>query len=280
VTHDAVRPQSVPWWLRAYLLFGAFQGLALGLTGFLLPEEIQIPYQMSPLNARFIAALYLAPSIGVLLSAFARRRMDTRLFVIGFGTATLLILVLTILHWPAFMADPLRHRASWIATYVLDPLLAVVVLLAAGLVAPPPSVRHPFSPLFTVEAVVLGLLGALLLFIPDTVASFWPWAMPPVLGQLYGCFFLALALGGLLAAREPSAVVVRNFLITSLTLTVLVLLASVLHLPRFKPEPVSLLWFASFGVGTVAFAGALVLHVRTVGRVRDDLGPAAAPIKE
>jgi len=280
VTHEVARQTGVPWWLRAYLLFGALQGLALGLTGFFLPEEIQIPYQMSPLNARFVAALYLAPSVGVLLSAFARRRMDTRLFVIGFGTATFLILVLTILHWPDFMADPLRHRASWIATYVLDPLLAAVVLFAAGLVAPPPSERNRFSTLFTVEAVVLGLLGGLLLFIPDTVASFWPWIMPPILGQLYGCFFLALALGALLASREPSGVVVRNFLITSLTLTLLVLLASALHLPRFKPEPMSLVWFASFGAGAVVFAGALVLHIRNAGRVGDNLGPATAPIKE
>jgi hypothetical protein len=258
----------VPWWLRAYLILGAIQGIGLGITGFVLPEGIQIPYQMSPLNARFIGALYLAAGIGVLLSAFARRRDDTRIFVIGFGVATGLILIVTILHWPEFMADPLPHRASWIGSYVLDPLLALLIVLAAGLLPLPSARSHRFSVLLNVECVILGLLGALLLFLPETAAAVWPWTLPPVLGQLYGCFFLALSLGAFLAAREPSAAAVRTYLVTSLALTLLVLLASALHLPRFKPELVSWLWFGAFSVGAVAFAVALVMQARgpEVGR--------------
>ena len=50
--------------------------------------------------------------------------------MLGFVFATSIILVLTLTHWTDFMADPLPHRPSWIGSYVLDPLLGVVVNLA------------------------------------------------------------------------------------------------------------------------------------------------------
>src|SRR5205823_11831291 len=103
------RPMN--WWIRGFLLFAAVQGLGIGLTGLLFPSEMQIPLRLSPLNARFVAALYLAGALGVLLAAFRPRRADARLFVIAFGAATLLILIITLLHWSEFMSDELPHRA-------------------------------------------------------------------------------------------------------------------------------------------------------------------------
>jgi len=75
---------------------------------------------------------------------------------------------------------------------------------------------------------------------------------------LYGCFFLTFCIGAFFAARENSAAAVRNFLISSLGLALLVLLASVLHFDRFKPEPVTWIWFGFFGLAAVAFGLALV----------------------
>src|SRR5947209_6480018 len=114
VIRSAAIVDSVPWWIRAYLAFAAIQGLGIGLTGLLFPSEMQIPLQISPLNARFVAALYIAGGVGVLLGAFARRRAEARLFVLSFAFATTLILVLTIAHWSEFMADPLPHRPVWL----------------------------------------------------------------------------------------------------------------------------------------------------------------------
>src|SRR5215210_3916475 len=114
------------WWIRAYLLFAALQGLGIGLTGLLLPPEMQIPLRISPLNARFVAALYVAGGVGMLWAAFSRRRTETRVFVIGFGLATGLILVLTIFNWMEFTADGLPHRPVWIFDYVVDPLIALL----------------------------------------------------------------------------------------------------------------------------------------------------------
>ena len=73
------------WWIRGYLLFAAVQGFGIGLTGLIAPAEMQIPLRITPLNTRFVAALYVAGGIGVLLAALSRRRSDARLFVVGFG---------------------------------------------------------------------------------------------------------------------------------------------------------------------------------------------------
>ena len=239
------------WWIRGYLLFAAVQGFGIGLTGLIAPAEMQIPLRITPLNTRFVAALYVAGGIGVLLAALSRRRSDARLFVVGFGAATSLILLLTVLHWSDFMADPLPHRPVWIFDYIVDPVLAVVLVVFAGLAPPVPGARHRLTPL--------------LLFAPDVGAAYWPWALPPVLGQVYAAFFLTFSVGAALAARETSARAIRDFLYASLGLTLLALLASALHLDRFKAAPVTAIWFAAFGLGAVAFAVGLAVQTRSMG---------------
>ena len=256
------------WWLRAYLLFAAFQGLALGITGLVVPDQIQVPLRMTPLNERFVAALYFAGGLGVLLAAFSRRRSEARLFVLGFGFATGIILILTLLHWGDFMADPLPNRSSWIAAYVLDPLFALAIVPAAGYLRLPARVAHPLTRLLLIEAILTGALAVVLLFAPTLAAAYWPWALPPVVGQLYACFFLTFAVGAFLAAGEAETAAIRNFLVSSLALCLGVLLASLLHLGRFKPEPVTWLWFALFGIGAAAFAVALVVQWRSAGGAR------------
>ncbi len=245
------------WAIRGYLVFAAVQAFGIGLTGLIVPTEMQIPLRLTPLNFRFVAALYVAGGVGILLALFAPRRVQTRLMCVGFGLATLLILCLTILHWSDFMGDDLPHREIWIFVYVADPLLALILVPLAGLWPPRPGARHALSPILWVEAAIFGALAFALLLAPDAVAGYWPWALPPVAGQLYACFILTFAIGAVLAARETEPRVIRDFVIASLSLCVLVLLASVLHLDRFKPPPISVAWFALFGLGALIFAVAL-----------------------
>lgn len=249
----------VPWWLRAYLGFAAVQGLGIGLTGLLLPSEIQIPLRITPLNARFVAALYIAGGVGVLWAAFAPRRPQTRLFVYGFGLATGLILILTLAHWSDFMNDALPHRPVWIFDYVVDPLLALVIVPCAGL-WPTRGHAHRLTPLLVTESAVFGALAAALLLMPDATAAIWPWALPPVLGQLYACFFLTFAVGAAMSARETESGARRAFLLSSASLMALVLVASLIHVDRFKPEPISVVWFSASVIGLVVFVVASAIE--------------------
>ena len=247
----------VDWAVRGYLIFAAVQGFGIGITGLVMPAEMQIPLRLTPLNDRFVAALYIAGGIGVLLAALSPRREATRLFCVGFGLATLLILGITVLHWSDFMDESLPHRPVWIFDYVVDPILAIVLVPVAGLWPPLHARTNRLSGLFTVEALVFGALGVTLLLVPEVAASYWPWALPPVAGQLYACFVLTFAVGAVLAARETESRAVRDFLIASLSLCMLVLVASTLHFDRFKADPVTVLWFGVFGAGALAFAVSL-----------------------
>jgi hypothetical protein len=159
----------------------------------------------------------------------------------------------------------LPHRPVWIFDYIVDPLLAVVLVVFAGVAPPARGARHSLTPLLIVEAVVFGALGVLLLFAPDVGAAYWPGALPPVLGQVYAAFFLTFSVGAALAARETSARAIRDFLYASLGLTLLALLASALHLDRFKAAPVTAIWFAAFGLGAMAFAVGLAVQTRSMG---------------
>src|SRR5438552_3914228 len=130
------RPMN--WWIRAYLLFAAVQGLGIGLTGLLVPAEMQIPLRITPLNARFVAALYVAGGVGVLWAALrARTRAEARLFVLAFTVATLLILIVSVVHVDRFKNEPVTY--AWfglfgVATLALATLF--VIRRAALRVAP------------------------------------------------------------------------------------------------------------------------------------------------
>lgn len=250
------------WWLRAYLVFAAVQGFGIGLTGLLSPADMQIPLRITPLNARFVAALYVAGGVGVLWGAFSQRRTQARLFVVAFTVATALILAVTLLHWSDFMATGLPHQPVWMFDYIVDPVLGLAVIYFAGLWSRWRPRRHALTPLLVVQAAVFGVMGLALLVAPDTMTGLWPWALPPVLGQVYGCFFLTFALGAGLAAGELEPRVIRGFLLSTLALITLVLLASVLHIDRFKAEPVTVVWFAAFGLGFLVFAGVLTVQWR------------------
>jgi hypothetical protein len=256
---------SVPWWIRGYLLLGAAQGLSLGITGLLIPAELQIPLRVTPLNGRFVAALYAAAALGVLLSALVRRREDAQVFVVGFGLATTLIGIVTVLHWSEFMDPALPHRPLWLTAYVLDPILALVIVPAAGLWRFPAGAgpRLLAIPL-AVQSAVLGAAGLVLLVLPSVAAAAWPWALTPVLAQIYGSFFLAFSVGGVLAIRMRRPVTTRNLVVALLAMSCLVLTASLLHAERFKPGPVSWLWFGAFAVGAVTFAVGLLRFRRSI----------------
>src|SRR5690348_14908173 len=80
--------RSMTWWIRAFLISSALRGLLLGINGLVNYREISIPLQFTPLNAAFVAGLYLAGTIGLILTLFARERADARPFLIGTAVVT------------------------------------------------------------------------------------------------------------------------------------------------------------------------------------------------
>ena len=105
------------------------------------------------------------------------------------------------------------------------------------------------------------MLGWFLLALPQAAAAVWPWAIPPLLAQLYSCFFIAFAVIALLAAQERRPVLVRNVTITSFALMGFILLTSLLYLGRFGGGLSTWLWFGGLALGIGAFGTALVVQI-------------------
>ena len=195
----ALRP--VPWWLRAYLLLGTAQGLAIGLTGFFTPAHVVgFPLHTTPLNTRFVASFYLAGAVGLGLSGMARHAIDTRMFVAGFAVVTSLLLLATLMYWSDFTASGVPY--PWLISYIVDPVVGAFALWSLGLARPAVPGTHRLSGIFAAILAVFGILGVTLLFFPDTAVAHWPWKLTAILARVYAAIFIAFALGAGLAALE------------------------------------------------------------------------------
>jgi hypothetical protein len=257
--------RPAPWWLRAYLLLGTAQGLAIGLTGLFTPAHVVgFPLQTTPLNTRFVASFYLAGAVGLGLSGIARRAIDARVFVAGFAVVTSLLLLATLMYWSDFSADGVPY--PWLVSYLVDPVAGAAALWALGLARPALPGRHRLSAIFATMLVVFGILGVVLLLFPETAVAHWPWKLTAILARVYAAIFIAFALGAALAALERRREAVRPFTLSALTLVVLIALASLIHRDRFVPGATTWIWGIALAgaIALLAVASASVLRPRAL----------------
>jgi hypothetical protein len=265
---------AVPLWLRIFFLANVVQDLAIGVSGLASPRHIVIPLKgLSPVNARFIAALYLGGGVVILAVAFVRRAVDARIALYAFFTITALVLVMTFAYWETFTKDGIPWL--WLFTYIVDPLLAPIALVTLGVLGPARPGRHRLTALFVGEAIVFGGSGIALLLAPTAMLRAWPWTLTPILSRVYAAFFLAFAIGAALAAWERRIAAVRPLILGSLALLVVSLVASLVHLSKFDHGPGRWLWFAGHCLGVALFAFALAT-LRQRARGADAL-PGATP---
>jgi hypothetical protein len=250
--------RSLPIWLRAFFLLVTVQALVVA-AGVVWPALIPrlLPWDASPLNARFIAALYAMGALSALLCLLAPRYAVVRITLIEIGLVTLLLLLITLPRLGEF-APPRDLPVGWLLSYSVDPLLAALLLWRMRGRDQAPVGSNQLAPLFIAYAAALGLLGLVLLGLPELAARIWPWGLPEVLGQLYSAFFLGMAACAGVAAREPRWEAVRVYLIANLFLLVLVTIVSLLHIEQFRAGPATWIWFACCLLGIAAFCRALL----------------------
>jgi hypothetical protein len=250
-----------PAWLRFVFALVLVQALLLGQALF-WPDQItaNLPWAASPLNARFIASLYWMGAISALLCIVARRYAEVRITMIEITLLTGGLLLITLPHLGEFSAEAFPYR--WLIFYTIDPLLVGLILWRMRGRDPAPAGRNAFAPLFIGYAAVLAIVGLVLLALPALAAQLWPWMLPAILGQVYSIFFLAFAVGGLLAARERGWAGIWVYVLANLIMLLLIIGVSLYHSDRFKPGPPTLVWYSVCAIGAVAFAAALVYRLR------------------
>jgi hypothetical protein len=249
------------------LLLAAAQALLL-VAALVDPAQVKllVPWPASPLNARFIAALYVSLGVGVALSATARRFVEVRIVLFGIGMATAVLLVLTIVRMLVHPGELHQFPLVWLFFYVLDPVLVGIVFWRLGWGAGSSARLRPASWLWFAQAAFFGVAGAIMMIDPAAGQGVWPWAITEPQAQIYSAFFLTLAAASLLAAREDTWAGVRWFVLMIVLLSVLVIGVSILHLPRFSRPVATTLWFSLFTFEALVFGALFVLRLRPVAR--------------
>src|SRR3954451_2209202 len=258
--HGGSSDVRTPWWLRVFLLVNVVQDVGLGLSGLLFPAHFLLPLKgLTPLNARFVGSLYLGGGVVILCAALMRRAVDTRIPLWSFFVITVLVLAMTFAYWPEFTVGGVPKL--WMLTYVVDPIVVPIAIVTQGLVRAAEPGRHRLTALFLTQAVVLGAVGFALLIASDAVLAAWPWAISRLLARVYAAFFLAFAVGALLAAYERRRQAVLAFLAGSLAMVVFTLTTTLLHLDRFSSGAALAGWVGVHLVGLAAFGYGLAISL-------------------
>jgi hypothetical protein len=254
-----------PWLLRAFLVAGALQGYAIGLTGLVSPGHIVgFPLDTTALNDRFVASFYLAGAIGLTLSALVHSAWDARVLVTAFGAVTILLLVATVAYWSEFTTDGVPY--PWLVSYIVDPGCAAVAIASLGLWTTELPRRDAIGVLFLAEAILCIAIGVLLVAAPGTAIDLWPWHLTAILARVYGSIFLALGLAAVLSAQERRASALVPFLCTSLAFGAGGLLCYALHSSRFDGGAATDVWLVANGLAVTAFGSALFVLSRAASR--------------
>ena len=239
---------------RSYFVLVGLFALWVGVWGFVVPAEVTraLPWPVPPLHARFIAAIYLAGLLAMILSSFAARMAAVRIPIALAVLWTGALFFVSMLHLGEF--DFARPQVwFWMGAYAVFPLWGAWLYFRRGGAGATARAR-PVDPALVAIGALCLLLAAALLVVPDAMVSVWPWKLPPLLATIYAGPFFAYGVCALMVAREAEAESRRIVTVSMLAFTLLVLIASSMHLKLFHFDaPAAWVWF-----GGLAIAGALL----------------------
>jgi hypothetical protein len=114
---------------------------------------------------------------------------------------------------------------------------------------------------FWVVAVLTGLTGLTMFFVPGPAGgAWWPWMLTPLVSRYLGGLFVGIAVGAMLCARSTDWSQVRLLFPPGLTFTGLSLVAASIHFGSFNPARVATwLFFALYGA---VFVAGLLAYIR------------------
>ncbi len=214
---------------RTYFISVGCFALWVGLWGYFLPAEVAraIPWPVPPLHSRFIGAMYLS---GAFLMFGALPRVGRANVLVPLAMTAVwtgMLLAASLFHLAEF--DPANPRVwFWFAAYIVFPLVGAGLAWQLPKPAAQPG-NEPLRNLLFLQAVSCGVLAFLLFVFPSTMATYWPWAIPELLAQIYAGPFLSFAVGSFLLSRMTGLADMKLPLLAMLAFALLVLVASVLH---------------------------------------------------
>ena len=263
-------------WERVYFAAVGLLALSVGVCGFFFPSRAAkvLPFPVPPLHARFLGAMYLSGLTFMVGAALSRSWAEVRIVPPMTAIWTGGLLLVSLLHLDAFDLGELPDQV-WFAAYVVYPLIALWLTWqhradAHERVAGPdlPAGARTY---LLVQGILATSLGLLLLVAPAWMAGGWPWAITPLLAQLYSAPLLSYGVGCLLLSRQHTWPEVRVCSVAMLVFAALVLVGSFVHRDLFDAgQPADVAWFAGFVAATAGLA------CLGVGSIRASFGTASS----
>ena len=254
---------------RLYFIAVAVLALWVGVWGYFIPAEVTkaLPFEVPPLHARFLGAVYLSgfaiPSLSIVSNRWTNIRdvpVMTAIWTGGLG-------LISLLHLEAFPSARAQPWV-WFGAYLVYPLIALWLAWRhrgdqadpSGTVLPPWAKGSLLA-----QGVVFVILSGMLLLLPGVMVGQWPWPITRMLAQIYSAPLLAYGVGSLLLARRRSWQEILVPVVGMLVFAVLVLVASAIHRSLFSSsEAVDVIWFAVVAAisASLAVLGARALAAR------------------
>ncbi|MCC7358768.1 MAG: hypothetical protein IT317_04795 [Anaerolineales bacterium] len=211
------------------------------------------PWDISPFNAAFLGAFYLASAAGLTLAAWGGRWFPARIVTPMMFVFTATVLLVTLLELARFnFAHGLTY--AWFVIFLGLPLASGVSLLRYRTWPAPTDQLTPGawrSLLLALGAFYL-LYGAGLFLFPAFVSAHWPWPLDAFHARAYSAIFTAsaVALLGLAQEADPAERLALGLSAAALGLLAvfgLVIVNASRHTVAWT-NPGVWLWLALFGV--------------------------------
>jgi hypothetical protein len=191
-------------WVRV-LFLGVALILCVGV-GLLAVPSLVVPHwlwTLTPFNARFLGAIYLA-ELSVLTPFLLYNRQSPGRLVLP--TALTFVAIISILSFFYLDRFDLQRLATllWFIVYIGPTLILTYLLWTYRrlFAAATGNLPHPWPVLMMVEGILLFVYGTGLLIDPDRFGANWPWTLDSFHARMYSAFFFTLAVGAFVVARR------------------------------------------------------------------------------
>lgn len=209
------------------------------------------PWELLPFNARFLGAVYAASCVAAIMQTAYARWSPARLVTPMIFIFTAVIIVLSFVYFGQF--DFQRWEVwVWFFLYIILPINAAYHLWLyrnlppANSTAPAISTRNILS----AEAVVLGLYGLALIFIPSIAKMIWSWEIDTFHAQLYSVTFLTPALGAYILTKGGTKIEWQTLGLAEIVLGLFPIIGVIIVDASVKrviwSAPGTWIWFALF----------------------------------
>lgn len=249
------------------LFYGAVLLLAawVGFWGMFLPLSVAkaLPFEVPPLHARFLGAMYLSGATFMVFAILAKRWSQVMVMTPMIGVWTGMLGVVSVLNLSVFNFSIIQTWV-WFFAYISFPLLALWIAwqqrhchdVSQGPMTSPLLRGYLFA-----QGVSVTLLAIALLAVPSAMSGVWPWPIPRVLAQIYCAPFFSYGLGSLYAASRRHWEDVRIPVYATAVFTGGALATSAIHRNLFDlSRPSVWLWFGALVLATSVLLALAVVH--------------------